>query len=204
MHKSGDSMNFSDREQIEITKLIDICFLNPNYFNELYSIYMANYQQLSIVEIYILEEIFKRGTFGIYKNYQSYTVANPIVYSNNQEIYQTALNLFFGELIFQLLGTPSLEGVKQRQCGYIKEFNEENNGLMSDGDKYFVIQRIAKNCVGLICQIQKIVNNRFLDAKQRLEVLPSQNPFEEFECFNTNVSSAEIFGLNGNHVKRKL
>jgi hypothetical protein len=64
----GSDNNYINIEFIIARKKDNIFKRWFNKFNELYSIYMANYQQLSIVEIYILEEIFKRGTFGIYKN----------------------------------------------------------------------------------------------------------------------------------------
>lgn len=197
-------MNFSEEEEKEIVNLMDVCYSDDSFLNELYSKYLTDCRKLSICEIYILEEIFKKGRLHFLNQYEIYKTSNPIVYTNDQEIYSTIFNLFFGELIFQLLTTRALDGVKQRQCGYIVGFNEENNGLISNGDKAILIHRLRLECTGLINKIQKIAKRRFLEVKINLALFPDQNPFESFACFNTNISASEILGLNEGKIKRKI
>lgn len=113
-----------------------------------------------------------------------YDPYNPILYSTDNQIRETLENLFFGELIHQMLELPAMKPVKARQ---------KENGRIANVDKPFIIERIQSviSEQNSIFQFKKIIESRFVKVKL---LGKGEHAFEQYIKFNTNISSNEILG----------
>ena len=116
-----------------------------------------------------------------------YDPYNPILYSTDNQIRETLENLFFGELIHQMLELPAMKPVKARQ---------KENGRIANVDKPFIIERIQSviSEQNSIFQFKKIIDSRFVKVKMDLLLGKGEHAFEQYIKFNTNISSNEILG----------
>lgn len=117
-----------------------------------------------------------------------YDPYNPILYNTDKQIRETLENLFFGEVIHQMLELPDMKPVKVRQKG---------NGRIANIDKPFIIEKIQSviSEQNSISQLKKIIDSRFVKVKMDLLLGKGEQAFEQYLKFNTNISSNEILGI---------
>lgn len=117
-----------------------------------------------------------------------YDPYNPILYSTDRQIRETLENLFFGELIYQMLELPAMKPVKVRQ---------KENGRIANIDKPLIIEKIQ----GVISegnamsQFKQAIDNRYVKVKMDVLLGKGEAAFTEYLKFNTNISSSEILGI---------
>lgn len=126
-----------------------------------------------------------------------YDPFNPILYSTDNQIKQTLENLFFGELIHEMLELPSMNSIRTRQ---------KENGRIANIDKPYIIEKIQE----LLCQqeyytqFQKVIDNRFLKIKMNILLGKGETAFEQFLKFNTNISANEILGIEKDNYEEEV
>ena len=120
-------------------------------------------------------------------NKLEYDLLNPILYSNDDQTRETIANLFFGELIIQILELPSMKDIKSRQ---------KEDGRIANVDKKFVIEQVKKAICsqGHMSQFKQVVDSRYVKVKMALCLGKGEKAFEQYLKYNTNISSAEILG----------
>ncbi len=126
-----------------------------------------------------------------------YDSFNPILYSTDNEIRETTENLFFGELIHQMIELPGMEPIKARQ---------KVNGQVSNIDKPSIIEQIQSTIAthGSIGQFKHVIDKRVCQVKFNLLLGKKEEAFEPYLKFNTNISANEILGLEKDDVEEKM
>ena len=117
-----------------------------------------------------------------------YDPCNPILYSTDNEIKETLLNLFLGEFILEVLEHPSMKPAKVRQ---------KKSGMIANIDKPIIIENVRGAVLdpSFRSQLTQIINARFVKAKMQVLLGRGKLAFEEYLKFNTNISSREILGI---------
>ncbi len=122
-----------------------------------------------------------------------YDPYNPILYSTDNQIRETLENLFFGEVIHQMLELPTMKSVRVRQ---------KKNGRIANIDKPFIIEKIQ----GVISesnsmsQFKQMIDSRFVKVKMDLLLGKGELAFKQYLKFNTNISSNEILGIKKDYT----
>lgn len=126
-----------------------------------------------------------------------YDSFNPILYSTDNEIRETTENLFFGELIHQMIELPGMEPIKARQ---------KVNGQVSNIDKPSIIEQIQSTIAthGSIGQFKQVIDKRVCQVKFNILLGKKEEAFEPYLKFNTNISANEILGLEKDDVEEKM
>ncbi len=126
-----------------------------------------------------------------------YAPFEPILYATDNEIRETTENLFFGELIHQMIELPGMEPVKARQ---------KVNGQVSSLDKPLIIEQIQSTIAthGFIEQFKQVIDKRVCQVKFNMLLGKREEAFEPYLKFNTNISANEILGLEKDDVEEKM
>ena len=119
----------------------------------------------------------------------AYDSFNSILYSTDKQIRETLENLFFGEIIHQMLELPDMNQIKVRQ---------KQNGMIANIDKPFIIEKIKGVVLsrGSMSQFKKVIDNRYLKVKMDILLGKGEKAFEQYLKYNTNISSYEILGIS--------
>lgn len=121
----------------------------------------------------------------------------PIRYESDSQIKNTLENLFFGEFIHKLLDMPGMEPIKARQ---------KVKGQIANIDKPFIIEKVKTVATTdeSIDQLEQIINNRYAKVKMNILFGNKEHAFDEYSKYNTNISSAEILGMDKDAVRENM
>ena len=124
-----------------------------------------------------------------------YEEMNQLDYSNDYAIQRTVRNLLFGKVIHLLLQQPRMKDIAERQ---------KQNGQIHNMDRDTVIEYVLE---GFTPQVEDKFNTE-VDNTWRLFKIKKMFVFndpmiEDYEKYNTNISSAEILAKRNQKYRNK-
>lgn len=201
--KAKDSMMYTDEQAINsFDNFMQLLEQNEEFSH--YKIHQLKYfpKTLSALERFAFtlimnSESIKQNLHKQMTDSLEYDPFNPILYSTDNEIRETSENLFFGELIHQMIELPGMESVKARQ---------KVDGQVSSIDKPLIIEQIQNTIAthGSTSQFKQTIDKRFCRVKFNLLLGKNEEAFEPYLQFNTNISAKEILGLEKDNVEEEM
>lgn len=206
-------MKFLKEHEKEIYDFILNYNKDAKFREEVDSKYINEPVNLSILEIYALEEILREGNnsyFIKFVNYlkkrygmdeitsetlinnYGYNLKNTILTDNESDIKKTLNNLLFGELIFCMLDRNEFKEIKYRQ---------KEPGMIANIDKSIVIEELQRGFNYNFENVDSIVNGMY-DAFIRFGGVES-NYFKRLLKYNTNISFVEIRDIKNVDISKQ-
>lgn len=165
---------------------------DPNFKQRKIQQLVTNPETLSKLEKLIFSLISKSKREGkalhddMTKELQ-YDPLNPILYQTEEEIKTTLENLLLGKMIHQMLALPEMKSISVRQ---------REKGQLEKKDKERIISQI-KNAIPqeqFYAESQHLIEQRVLKVKLSLLLKNTEQAFEPYVTYNTNISVEEIYG----------
>lgn len=206
-------MKFLKEHEKEIYDFILNYNKDAKFREEVDSKYINEPVNLSILEIYALEEILREGNnsyFIKFVNYlkkrygrdeitsetlinnYGYNLKNTILTDNESDIKKTLNNLLFGELIFCMLDRNEFKEIKYRQ---------KEPGMIANIDKSIVIKELQRGFNYNFENVDSIVNGMYDDFIRFGG--EESNYFKRLLKYNTNISFVEIIDVKTQDIPKQ-
>lgn len=204
-------MRFLEEQEKEIYDFIKKYNADFSFKEMVYNKYINEPGNLSILEIYVLEEILRVGNrfyFNNFVNYlkhgmkeftgeflvdnYGYSPFNNILTDNETNIKKSLTNLLFGELIFDTLNKDKFAEIKNRQ---------KEPGLIANIDKLTIIEELQKGFKYNFACINNIVDRMYSDFLKFGGT--ESNYFKSLLRYNTNISFEKIIDIKNQEISKQ-